>query len=254
MSMYTSTYQYQGVQGPTDPLLKHNAVEGYQPVSRIGEVVINAFGALHIAFHSQLRSALPDTSPCLLAVDPYEFTQLQSTLSIGEMKGTALYDAQGVAISQPPNAAYGNVGQDATAEHKPHFHEWATATPGMICVARRARNASFRNYVAAETASPVIVCAACQPKIMEDQYFFAGVCRSKSVRPIDDGVGPSTDEYLCVIFAIKPPARALTHCVWITFTVVCVAQHLGHRRHGDVAEQLERGHLGRRLACLDLFQ
>lgn len=44
MSMYQSTYQFQGVQGPTDPALTHNAVEGYQPVSRIGEVVINAFG------------------------------------------------------------------------------------------------------------------------------------------------------------------------------------------------------------------
>ena len=25
--------------------------------------------------------------------------------------------------------------------------------------------------------------------------FFAGICRSKTVRPIDDGVGPSVDEY-----------------------------------------------------------
>jgi hypothetical protein len=46
MAMYSSTYQFQGVQGPTDPLLTHNAVEGYQPVSRIGEVVINAFGTI----------------------------------------------------------------------------------------------------------------------------------------------------------------------------------------------------------------
>ena len=44
MSLYTSQYQFQGVQGPSDPMLKNNAVEGYQPVSRIGEVVINAFG------------------------------------------------------------------------------------------------------------------------------------------------------------------------------------------------------------------
>jgi hypothetical protein len=44
MSLYTSTYQFQSVQGPSDPMLTQNAVEGYQPVSRIGEVVINAFG------------------------------------------------------------------------------------------------------------------------------------------------------------------------------------------------------------------
>ena len=46
-------------------------------------------------------------------------------------------------------------------EHKPHFHEWATALPGMICVSRKARNSTFRNYVAAETATPVISCCAC---------------------------------------------------------------------------------------------
>ena len=134
------------------------------------------------------------TSP---SVDAYEWEQLQQSISIGELRGTALYDSAGKAISNPPNEAYGNAdGADPIVEHKPNFHEWATATPGMICVARRARNASFRNYVAAETASPVIACAACQPKILEDQFFFAGVCRSKSVRPIDDGIGPSTDEYL----------------------------------------------------------
>ena len=106
----------------------------------------------------------------MLAVDAYEFQQLPPSLAYGEVKGTALYDVNGKAISQPANAAYGNANnQDPTCEHKPHFHEWATATPGMICVARRARNASFRNYVAAETASPVICCAAGQPKIMEDQ-------------------------------------------------------------------------------------
>lgn len=131
----------------------------------------------------------------MLTVDAYEFQQLPDSLYAGEVKGTALYDAQGHAIASPPNPMFGNE-NDGPVEHKPHFHEWATATPGMICVARRARNASFRNYVAAETASPVIACAACQPKIMEDQFFFAGICRSKSVRPIDDGVGPSTDEYL----------------------------------------------------------
>ena len=200
MAMYTSTYQFQGVQGPTDPMLTSNAVEGYQPVSRIGEVVINAF------------------------VDAYEFQQLPASLAVGELKGTALYDAQGKAISVPANAAYGNLnGADATAEHKPHFHEWATATPGMICVARRARNASFRNYVAAETASPVIVCAACQPKIMEDQFFFAGVCRSKSVRPIDDGVGPSTDEYFTMaiggmVTLLNNSSEAVWAGDWIAWT------------------------------------
>jgi len=38
--------QFQSVQGPADSRLRHTELEGYQPVSRIGEVVINSFGAL----------------------------------------------------------------------------------------------------------------------------------------------------------------------------------------------------------------
>lgn len=58
---------------------------------------------------------------------------------------------------------------DSPIEYRPQFHEWATALPGMICLSRKARNATFRNYVAAETATPVISCAACLPKVDEKQ-------------------------------------------------------------------------------------
>lgn len=37
--------QFQSTQGPTDPSLRHSEIEGYQPVSRIGEIVINSFSA-----------------------------------------------------------------------------------------------------------------------------------------------------------------------------------------------------------------
>ena len=75
------------------------------------------------------------------------------------------------------------------------FHEWATVQPGMITLARKKRTAIFRSYVAAETAVPVIACAACLPKANESDYFFAGVARSKSVRGPDDGIGPTMDEF-----------------------------------------------------------
>ena len=52
---------FQSYQGPAAPHLRTNAVEGYQPVSRIGEIVINAF------------------------VDAYEFTNLPQTLTAKEM-------------------------------------------------------------------------------------------------------------------------------------------------------------------------
>jgi hypothetical protein len=91
-----------------------------------------------------------------------------------------------------PGTGGGNI------EHRPHFHEWATVLPGMICLSRKARNATFRNYVAAETATPVIGCCACLREVDMKNFYFSGVCRSKTVRPIDDGVGPQTDEFFTV--------------------------------------------------------
>ena len=66
-------------------------------------------------------------------------------------------------------------------ESKPHFYEWATATTGMLAVARKQRS-TFRNYVAAETAAPVIACAAGKGPLDELDFQFAGVVRSNSVR------------------------------------------------------------------------
>tara|TARA_B100000963_G_scaffold360156_1_gene389974 strand:+ start:1687 stop:2406 length:720 start_codon:yes stop_codon:yes gene_type:complete len=140
-------------------MLKHSEIEGYQPVSRIGEVVINSF------------------------VDAFEHTALESHVYAHEVDGTI------------PAPASGNRSDGTIYEYKPHFHEWVTALPGMICVSRKARNATFRGYTAAETATPVISCCACLKEDDMKNFYFAGVCRSKSVRPIDDGVGPQTDEF-----------------------------------------------------------
>jgi hypothetical protein len=153
---------YQSYQGPTDDRLRHSEIEGYQPVSRIGEVVINSF------------------------VDSYEFTALPESLTCAAVS----------PMDDGANPDYADAnGQPKIFEFKPHFHEWATALPGMICVSRKARNATFRNYVAAETATPVVTCCACLGADDMKNFYFAGVCRSKSVRPIDDGVGPSVDEF-----------------------------------------------------------
>ena len=143
--------QFQSVQGPADSRLRHSELEGYQPVSRIGEVVINSF------------------------VDTFEFAKLPEAV-----KQKGLDDM---------------AGDGEEVEFKPHFHEWATVLPGMICISRKARNATFRNYVAAETATPVIGCCACLTNDDAKNFYFAGICRSKTVRPIDDGQGPQTDEF-----------------------------------------------------------
>tara|TARA_B100001057_G_scaffold326978_1_gene327271 strand:+ start:9866 stop:10594 length:729 start_codon:yes stop_codon:yes gene_type:complete len=137
------------------------------------------------------------------AVDSYEFTALPEHISIADVSPDdadlqkkipeGASPEERARITQEYNELLALKGN--TFEHKPHFHEWATALPGMICVSRKARNATFRNYVAAETATPVISCCACLGADDMKNFYFAGVCRSKSVRPIDDGVGPSIDEF-----------------------------------------------------------
>ena len=151
---------FQSFAGPGDKDLPMSEISGYQPPSRIGEVVMNSF------------------------VDSYEFATMEDQLTATEMAGPTA--AAGISMGTADTAA---------VEFKPHFHEWATVQPGMICLARKKKTAVFRQYVAAETAVPVISCAACLPKNREKDYFFAGVARTKSVRGPDDGVGPSVDEF-----------------------------------------------------------
>lgn len=164
VTMAMSAPDFQSFMGPGDKNLVQNGeqgslINGYQPVSRIGEVVMNSF------------------------VDAYEFTTLPESLSAESMLGQG-----NIGAAQPTDIL----------EHKPHFYQWATVQPGMICLARKKKTAVFRQYVAAETAVPVIACAACLPKESEKNYFFAGVARSKSVRSPDDGIGPSVDEFFTV--------------------------------------------------------
>lgn len=78
------------------------------------------------------------------AVDSYEFNTMKDSLTEAQLSGKA-------------------VGGPEMVEFKPMFHEWATVQPGMITLARKKRTAVFRQYVAAETAVPVIACAAGTP-------------------------------------------------------------------------------------------
>lgn len=155
-----SAPDFSSYSGPGDRNLPMSEISGYQPVSRIGEVVMNAF------------------------VDAYEFSALQKEQLNGE-------DLSGIMPTLLTNA-------NEITEYKPPFYEWATVQPGMVCLARKKKTAVFRQYIAAETAVPVIACAACIPKANEKDYFFAGVARSKSVRSPDDGIGPNVDEFFTV--------------------------------------------------------
>mgnify|MGYP004320145547 CR=1 FL=1 len=156
-------------QGPTDSGIRSSNISGYSQVSRIGEQVVNAF------------------------VDAQEYGVLNDSLTLGEAKGETYFD--------PSQAAYVQVGggaadadQKKSVEAKPYFHEWATAYVGMIAVSRRMRS-NFKNHMAAESASPVVVCAGGKGPLDEADFMFQGVVRSNSVRTMDDGVGPTVDEY-----------------------------------------------------------
>jgi hypothetical protein len=147
--MSTTKLAMQSFIGPSDPGLPRSEIEGYMPVSRIGEVVINAF------------------------VDSQEY----------------------IRLANPDSEA------NQTKEPVPHYHEWAAVLPGMVCLMRKRRHESFLSRVAAETAVPVISSVQCLGDQSNDggdgvdDWLFAGIARSKSVPPIDDGNGPSIDEY-----------------------------------------------------------
>ena len=75
----------------------------------------------------------------------------------------------------------------------------------MLTLARKKRTAQYRQFHAAETAIPVIACGECLGEDDEKNYFFSGVCRSKSVRGPDDGVGPTVDEARRAIRSARDP-------------------------------------------------
>ena len=90
---------------------------------------------------------------------------MPETFSIAEIKGDAYMDDND---NLRPLLQGANIPDDQKkpVESRPHFFEWATCTTGMIAVTRRMRS-TFRNYVAAETACPVIACAACRGPLDE---------------------------------------------------------------------------------------
>jgi hypothetical protein len=142
--------------GPSDPSLPRSEIDGYQPVSRIGEVVINAF------------------------IDGQEYMRLD-TLQNQESRTGGAYEVI-----------------NTNGDSVPHYHEWAAVLPGMVMLMRKRRHESWTNRVAAETAVPVISCVACLGNDEEAEiknWQFAGIARSKNVPPVDDGSGPSYDEY-----------------------------------------------------------
>lgn len=156
---------------PGSTQLANNLVEGYQPYSRINELVHNAFID---KFEWNQISQVPLTQFEIDATDAFELLRVRDMLArnmLPQTLGTGYQDS------------------------RPDYHEWATVLPGYICVSRKMRDKNWRGFLAAETAAPVIACAAAMPKAMDSQFFFAGIARSKAIEAPDDGRGPSTDSH-----------------------------------------------------------
>lgn len=150
------------MQGPSDPGIHRSLIDSHQPVSRVGEVVVNCF------------------------VDGDEFGSLPKQVTSGQVcpkNATNLLDRRS---QEELNSVF---------EQRPLFHQWASVTPGMILVTRKARSAPVRKFVAIETATPTLASCACLVPGDESNFQFSGITRTKSIREISDGVGPIVDEY-----------------------------------------------------------
>jgi hypothetical protein len=161
---------------PGSDLLDSNFMSGFNPVSRNGEQTRNAF------------------------INAFEYNEVGEKSSHNDWRWSstrppasapdqlALWD-NAEAMSAPSRIQMTDLDQSVP------FNEWASVVPGIICVSRRDRNVTYRNSVAAETAMPVIACAQKFCTSDNVDYRFAGIARSPSVRPYDDGRGPTMDEY-----------------------------------------------------------
>ena len=115
MTIPTQGVDFTSVQGPGDDRLPSNEVSGYSLVSRVGEVVIQAF------------------------VDTAEFATVPEDMYTDHVDGVA---------------APGAPGGGTKVETKPMYHDWATVTPGMLTVARKDRTDTWRRNLSAEAATP----------------------------------------------------------------------------------------------------
>ena len=59
--MMPAQTMFQSIQGPSDSGLRSNQIEGYTQVSRVGEQVINAFGAHSETKHAGRQLSTPPT-------------------------------------------------------------------------------------------------------------------------------------------------------------------------------------------------
>ena len=158
--------------------LKESFVQGYQPYSRIGEVVVNAF------------------------IDPAEYTALpERPLTSDEMKCDSPSDLMLLRrfyelniLTPAADAAY--------LDQKPDLQSFCNVLPGQVCVQRKGSNTHWKSTLVAETAAAVITCAAGMPKALESEFSFAGISRSPSVKTDDSMPSYPTEPFTLAVGGI----------------------------------------------------
>ena len=161
--------------GPASDYLQNDFLHGYTQVDRVGEVVQTAM--VHASLYNMI----------------FGNEQRKNYLN----NQAALYTP---AIGTAPAALFADRQkfysiQKVEGEERPPFHQWASVQPGMVAVAHKTRAAEFRNQISSERSASVIVCAQGLSSVVDNKdYMFAGVTRTKSIIPMDDGLGPKVDE------------------------------------------------------------
>lgn len=161
----------QSIQGPADGRFAQGIREGLSVVSRIGEVVVN------------------------VKPDPYAHGKLRNALSVDQVEPRAL-DGGGNQIDLSDTRTSAQL--RAVYETKPHYYQFATALPGMICVSEKRRSMAMHAgypFDRSESVTPVITCCACMLPEDEKNYYFVGIARSKHVAQVDDGNGVAVDDH-----------------------------------------------------------
>ena len=124
---------------------------------------------------------------------------VQPVSRIGEIVGNCVIDHKRfhMAPNVVPRKLYNPADPkpDDVHSYKPHYHEWSSVLPGMLLIGKKEQMNTVSAHRSSEKGMEVLSCAyGIGPEEM-DQYYFAGVARSKSVQPIADGAGPQLDEF-----------------------------------------------------------
>lgn len=159
--------------GPASTMLPNEFTNGFTQVDREGEVVESAF------IHDSL----------------YDFIFSSERKDVIQNAAKNLYDSGCPLANQTVKTRL----EKLADEPMPPRHLWQNVEAGIIAVSHKSRSGEYRYQIGAQRAAPVIVCAQrlCAELDNKD-YFFAGIARTKSVRPYDDGMGPTTDEMFTI--------------------------------------------------------